>query len=233
MFEELKRHLKEDEIECRIGSFKKAKGYSLLLYKNARTDVRILDEWADKTEGTWDCRFRMDANNNVICIIELNGKFGTVTREDVGFNDREGDVGVKGAYSDAFKRAGFKFGIGVELYDSPFIWIPYTGDYAPNTFNYQIKFTGKTLQDGFKIMDGSNEIFSTSYTPAPRKDNSKFIKACMDLGYSMNELNDIAKKRNFNSVTQIHDRDIQAEIYTDLRTWKEEQTLKGEYCGKL
>lgn len=30
----------------------------------------------------------------------------------------------KGEASDALKRAGFTWGIGVELYNSPFIWIP-------------------------------------------------------------------------------------------------------------
>jgi hypothetical protein len=44
-----------------------------------------------------------------------------VTREDVGtesFTEKE-----KGSYSDSFKRAGFRFGIGIELYTAPHIWI--------------------------------------------------------------------------------------------------------------
>jgi hypothetical protein len=209
----------------RIGTFKRGSGFSLLLYKNARTDARILDEWADKTGGTWNCRYRMDHNNNPVCTLTLKGEFGVVSREDVGFNDRDGDVGVKGAYSDAFKRAGFKFGIGVELYESPFIWIPYNVDYPPNTFNYQVKFTGKTLHDGFKILDGSKEIYSTDHKPQPRKDNSKFVTACIGLGYSMNELNDVAKKEGFASITQVHDRKLQEKIYSDLKIWMDEKNL--------
>ena len=38
------RLLKANEIECRIGTFKEGKGISLLLYKDARVDMRILDE---------------------------------------------------------------------------------------------------------------------------------------------------------------------------------------------
>ena len=38
------RLLKANEIECRIGTFKENKGISLLLYKDARVDMRILDE---------------------------------------------------------------------------------------------------------------------------------------------------------------------------------------------
>ncbi|MFA4990581.1 MAG: Rad52/Rad22 family DNA repair protein [Candidatus Paceibacterota bacterium] len=225
MFEELKRTLHEEEIECRIGTFKKGKGYSLLLYKTARTDAKILDEWAAATGGLWNCYFKMDANNNVICTITLEGEFGKISREDVGFNDREGDIGIKGAYSDAFKRAGFKYGIGVELYDVPFIWIIYNNDYPPSTFNYKIKFLGETLQDGFKILDKELEIYSTSQPKQEKKDNTKFVQACMDLGYSINELNDIVKPKGFLSITQIVNRDLQIKIYEDLKAWKDEKDL--------
>ena len=37
------RALRADEIECRIGTISE-KGLSLLLYKDARADMRILDE---------------------------------------------------------------------------------------------------------------------------------------------------------------------------------------------
>jgi hypothetical protein len=65
----------------------------------------------------------------------------------------------------------------------------------------------------------------TSGKEPARPNNEKFIKACRDLGYQVNELNDIVKKRGFNSITQVHDREVQAEIYTDLKAWKEEQIL--------
>ena len=37
------RLLKSDEIECRVGTISE-KGLSLLLYKDARADMKILDE---------------------------------------------------------------------------------------------------------------------------------------------------------------------------------------------
>ena len=45
---------------------------------------------------------------------------------DCGIESREDEEGnqKKGEASDSFKRAGFKWGIGRELYTSPFIWIP-------------------------------------------------------------------------------------------------------------
>ena len=39
------RDLRDDEVECRIGQVSKdGKGLSLLLYKDARCDMNILDE---------------------------------------------------------------------------------------------------------------------------------------------------------------------------------------------
>ena len=46
-----------------------------------------------------------------------------ISKQDCGVESTFGDK-EKGEASDAFKRAGFKWGIGVELYTSPFIWIP-------------------------------------------------------------------------------------------------------------
>lgn len=224
MFEELKRPLAPEEIEVRVGLFKKGKGFSLLLYKNARTDARILDEWADKTGGTWSCKYRMDHNNNPVCAIILRGEFGTIVREDVGFNDREGDVGAKGAYSDAFKRAGFKFGIGVELYETPFIWVPYTEDRLPYTQNWRVEFNEKSLRGGFKIMDEKKQIWPPQ-AEEKRPTNEKFVKECMKLGYSISKLNDIAGLHGFASITQVHDRKLQAEIYNTLKAQKEEEFL--------
>ena len=38
------RTLHADEIECRVGSVSEGKGCSLLMYKNARVDMTLLDE---------------------------------------------------------------------------------------------------------------------------------------------------------------------------------------------
>ena len=46
-----------------------------------------------------------------------------ISKQDCGVESAFGDK-EKGEASDSFKRAGFKWGIGVELYNSPFIWIP-------------------------------------------------------------------------------------------------------------
>lgn len=113
------RLLKANEIECRVGTIT-AKGCSLLLYKDARVDMKILDETYGV--GNWQ-RTHEVINDNLFCTIEIwNDKINQwVKKQDVGtesYSEKE-----KGQASDSFKRAGFNAGIGRELYTSPFIWI--------------------------------------------------------------------------------------------------------------
>lgn len=113
------RTLNADEIECRVGTIN-ARGCSLLLYKDARVDMKILDETYGV--GNWQ-RTHEVINGNLFCTIEIwNDKTEQwVKKQDVGtesYTEKE-----KGEASDSFKRAGFNVGIGRELYTSPFIWI--------------------------------------------------------------------------------------------------------------
>ena len=115
------RDLKADEIECKVSTINE-KGLSLLLYKTARTDMQLLDE----TVGAynWKCDYK-EVKGNMYCGISIFalGIKEWITKWDCGVESAFGDK-EKGEASDAFKRAGFKWGIGVELYTSPFIYIP-------------------------------------------------------------------------------------------------------------
>lgn len=113
------RLLRADEIECRISTINE-KGLSLLLYKDARVDLRILDE----VYGTmgWQ-RSHQVIEGNLYCTISLwdEEKKQWVSKQDVGtksYSEQE-----KGQASDSFKRAAFCVGIGRELYTAPFVWI--------------------------------------------------------------------------------------------------------------
>lgn len=112
------RTLRADEIEVRPGSVT-ASGCSLLLYKDARADMIILDE----TFGpeNWQRKHEL-INGNLFCSvgIEFGGEW--VWKQDVGTESNTEKE--KGQASDAFKRACVNWGIGRELYTSPFIWIP-------------------------------------------------------------------------------------------------------------
>ena len=113
------RTLRADEIECRVQQVTE-KGCILLIYKDARVDMRILDE----TFGIdgWQ-RTHEVINGNLFCNIEIwsDDKKCWIKKQDVGTESNTEKQ--KGEASDSFKRAGFNVGIGRELYSSPFIWI--------------------------------------------------------------------------------------------------------------
>lgn len=113
------RLLKADEIECRVQTCNK-KGVSLLLYKDARCDMSILDETVGPTH--WQ-RDHKELKGNIYCGVSIyDEQCGVwVTKWDAGaesYTEKE-----KGEASDSFKRACVNWGIGRELYTSPFIWI--------------------------------------------------------------------------------------------------------------
>ena len=111
------RPLKAQEIDVRIQSVKDH-GAILLLYKDARCDMNVLDEavgpfnW--KREHTRD-------NRNCIVSIWDEGKEQWISKEDTG--TKSYSEAEKGLASDSFKRACFNWGIGRELYTAPFIWV--------------------------------------------------------------------------------------------------------------
>ena len=112
------------DIECRVQSVSKAKngrvGAVLLLYKNARVDMKILDE----VFGPMNWRRTHEVvNGNLFCNIDLwdDTKKEWVRKQDVGVESNTEKE--KGQASDAFKRAGFNVGIGRELYTGPFIYV--------------------------------------------------------------------------------------------------------------
>lgn len=120
------RDLTENEIDCRIQSVHKdGKGLVLLLYKDARVDQNILDEtvgaenWQREhyeCKGNLFCRVGIDTN-----ALTENAAPRWVWKADCGTESNT--EAQKGEASDSFKRACFNWGIGRELYTSPFIWI--------------------------------------------------------------------------------------------------------------
>ncbi len=116
------RLLRADEIECRVAAVNE-KGLSLLLFKDARVDQKILDETF--TPFGWR-RTHQSIDGNLYCTVEVwdSGKGQWIAKQDVGttsYSEKE-----KGQASDSFKRACFNWGIGRELYTAPFIWVPST-----------------------------------------------------------------------------------------------------------
>lgn len=112
------RDLTADEVECRIGMLKQ-NGLTLLLYKDARCDMNILDETIGAMN--WKKGYTRD-NANCIVSIWDDQKKEWIPKEDTGTESNTEKE--KGIASDSFKRSCVNWGIGRELYTSPFIWIP-------------------------------------------------------------------------------------------------------------
>lgn len=112
------RTLRADEIECRVNQINE-KFLTLLLFKDARCDMNILDE----TVGPMNWQ-RKHTRDNANCIVSIwdDEKKQWVEKEDTGTESNTEKE--KGLASDSFKRAGFNWGIGRELYTAPFIYIP-------------------------------------------------------------------------------------------------------------
>ena len=113
------RLLRADEIECRVSTINE-RGLSLLLFKDARVDQKILDETF--TPFGWK-RTHQIIDGNLYCTVEIwdSEKCQWISKQDVGttsYSEKE-----KGQASDSFKRACFNWGVGRELYTAPFIWI--------------------------------------------------------------------------------------------------------------
>lgn len=105
------RTLRKDEIECRLQRSNDNKAF-YLLYKTARTDASILTE---EFGNRWECSFDTIGGKLFCTISVFNTEIDEwVSRSNVGTEstiEKE-----KGEASDAFKRAGFMWGIGTELY---------------------------------------------------------------------------------------------------------------------
>lgn len=111
------RTLKANEIDVRVAQIDK-NWCTLLLYKDARVDMNILDESVGSMN--WQKKYLRD-NANCIVSIWDDEKKQWIEKEDTGtesFTEAE-----KGLASDSFKRACFNWGIGRELYTAPSIFI--------------------------------------------------------------------------------------------------------------
>lgn len=112
------RDLRSDEIDVRVSSVS-SKGITLLLYKDARCDMRILDETVGPEN--WQ-REHYECKGNLFCRVGIRVKDNDwVWKSDCGTESRT--EAQKGEASDSFKRACFNWGIGRELYTAPLIYV--------------------------------------------------------------------------------------------------------------
>lgn len=139
------RDLTKDDIEVRVQSASE-KGVVLLLYKNARVDMSVLDETVGQER--WQ-REHYECKGNLFCRVGIRFGDEWVYKSDCG--SESNTEAEKGEASDSFKRACFNWGIGRELYTAPFIWV------SADKCNISQKQTQKGISyscyDSFSVSD--------------------------------------------------------------------------------
>ena len=121
------RTLNADEIEVRVQQVTNTtkKKAILLLYKNARVDMDLLDEQFGCLGWQREHTFKEGKNYCKVSVYDATKQMW-VSKEDVGVESNTEET--KGEASDSFKRACVNLGIGRELYSAPSILIDLADD---------------------------------------------------------------------------------------------------------
>ena len=117
------RLLTAGEIECRVAQAGKSGERvwcSVLIFKDARVDQRVLDETVGPMN--WKVGYA-EVDGKIYCTVSIwdGEKKEWISKQNVGVESNTEKE--KGQASDALKRACFTWGLGVELYSSPKIFI--------------------------------------------------------------------------------------------------------------
>ena len=129
------------EIDFRVQSVNKGGYATILAYKDARVDMKRLDD----VYGVecWQKKYEL-IDNHLFCSVGIWSVALNqwIWKQDVGTESNTEKE--KGEASDAFKRACFNLGIGRELYEYPLIQIQLTADEFDKTtgkptWNFKLK----------------------------------------------------------------------------------------------
>lgn len=139
---------------------------SVVAYIDARDAMNLLDEVCG--QGNWkdDYVVIRDDQKSFLVQSTISIKIGDewVSKNDLG-SDSSTDP-EKGAYSDAFKRAGVKWGIGRFLYDLDIKWV-------------NLDANGKPVDEkGNRIYDMTEYINSLNEKPANTDQSQKTCTEC-------------------------------------------------------
>ena len=106
-------------IRWRVARELKGQGVAQLVgYIDGRTCMKLLDE-----KGDWSVKHEPIVADGKLIGVQATIIIDDVARSDVGVPSNQDPV--KGAYSDALKRAAVHFGIGRELYELPQVYAGY------------------------------------------------------------------------------------------------------------
>lgn len=201
------RKLTADELEARVATVT-PKGCSVLIYKNARVDMAVLDETVGQMN--WQRQHR-EEKGNLFCGIgirdEATGEW--VWKWDCGtesYTEKE-----KGEASDSFKRAGFNWGIGRELYTCPFIW------FRAGDVNLEERNGKTTTRDHFEVKTIEYDGNRVSFLEVENTKTKKLFSWGMPAEATA-QLSPLDRKR--------------AELKKMLMTTNSDMTLFLTWCGR-
>lgn len=133
------RLLSKEDIEVRVAQTLAGNNkvrVNLLLYKNARVDMKIMDELF--TPMGWKRTHKLIGDRLYCCVEVYNPETKEwISKEDVGVESNT--EAEKGQASDSFKRACVNWGIGRELYTAPRITIELNENEYTKDQNSRIK----------------------------------------------------------------------------------------------
>lgn len=195
IIKKLSEPLSIEDIDFRVQSISKKGFCTILAYKDARVDMNRLDEvcgvyWQDKYELI---------DGQLFCHIGIYDKEiqQWVWRSDVGTESFTEEV--KGRASDAFKRAGFRWGIGRELYSYPRIQtmllpnefyidgqkVKQGFDFQLREWKWELKRNGDIIEyltahdeKGRLRYDSRKDFNSAPTVPVPQLDVLKELMSC-------------------------------------------------------
>jgi len=162
--------LRPDDIEIRAQQITDRNRAILLLYKDARCDMRLLDKAVGQLG--WQ-REPFEIKECLFCRVGIwdEEKREWVWKSDTGSPSNQ--EAEKGHSSDSFKRACFNWGIGRELYTAPFISIALN----ENEF-YESKGKKYLNKNAFRVGDIIYEDKKIIYLTLVGIDNSIRFEWC-------------------------------------------------------
>lgn len=223
------RNLTADEIQVRPTNTKFKGSALLLLYKDARADMNILDE----TVGPMNwCKRYYEVKGNLYCSVGIKGEDGEwVYKDDCGIESNTD--AEKGEASDAFKRACFNWGLGRELYTTPKINVRNLPDSYYNNDNkltmtfrvLKIGYTGKTVTELVIIDKFGNIVYdlnNINHTyQQPQQHTQQYKEPVATVGE-----NDMIPKWLFGKTINAESMDILKQIWDENVEYQRNKNFK-------